>query len=261
MKHIISLVTRFIPRKYLQKVSHFFARLIGLFYTGNNVECPVCGAHYRNFLPYGRFKSRDNALCPNCLSLERHRLMWLFLKEKTNFFSARLKVLHIAPEYCFLKRFKALKNLDYVSADLESPLARVKMDVQEIPFGNDTFDVVFCNHTLEHVDDDIKAMTELFRVLKPGGWGIIQSPINVEREKTYEDKSIITEKEREIHFGQKDHVREYGLDYDKRINSAGFKVEVNDFIKDMDSEKVAKYALLTYDKITAEEMIYAVHKE
>ena len=260
MKFIIRLVTRFIPRKYLNQVSHFFSRIIGLFYLGNKVQCPVCNARYRKFLPYGRFKTRENALCPNCLSLERHRLMWLYLQEKTEFFKAPLKVLHVAPEYCFLKRFDRLQNLDYITADLESPLAKVKMDVHEIPFNDNHFDVIFCNHTMEHVDNDLQAMGELHRVLKPGGWGIIQSPINIKRDETYEDESIISEKDREVHFGQKDHVREYGLDYPERLEKAGFDVSVDRSIEQMDVEDVQRYGLLTYDKITAEDFLYVVKK-
>jgi SAM-dependent methyltransferase len=186
--------------------------------------------------------------------------MWLFLKEKTDFFSAPLKVLHVAPEYCFLKRFEKLDNLDYITADLESPLAKVKMDVHDIPFEDNTFDAVFCNHTLEHVDDDIRALTELHRVLKQGGWGIIQSPINIQRKETYEDPSVTSEKEREIHFGQKDHVREYGLDYPLRLEKAGFKVNIDKSIEQMDPEEIQRYGLLTYDEITAEDYLYTVDK-
>ncbi|MEA3478828.1 MAG: class I SAM-dependent methyltransferase [Bacteroidota bacterium] len=260
MKTIIRLVTRFIPRRYLNRVSHFFSRIIGLFYLGNKVNCPVCGAKYRKFLPYGRFKTRDNALCPNCLSLERHRLMWLYLQDKTNFFSAPLKILHVAPEYCFIKRFDKLNNLDYITADLESPLAKVKMDVHDIPFEENTFDVVFCNHTMEHVEDDLKAMRELHRVLKAGGWGIIQSPINIKRDLTYEDPSITSEKNREEHFGQKDHVREYGLDYPQRLEKAGFEVDIDKSIEEMDPEQVKRFGLLTYEEITAEDYLYIVKK-
>ncbi|MFC2106890.1 class I SAM-dependent methyltransferase [Bacteroidota bacterium] len=258
MKTLISFAIRKIPRKHLQKFSHIGLKVISIAYKGNNVECPVCSSKFKKFLPYGRFISRENALCPSCLSLERHRLMWLYLKEKSNFFTDELKVLHIAPEYCFIKRFKSLKNLDYYSADIESPLARVKLDVMDIPFDDKTFDIVFCNHVMEHVDDDIKAMKELHRVLKPGGWGIIQSPINIKREETYEDKSITDPSEREKHFGQNDHQREYGLDYPERLKSAGFKVNVVDMISEMDSEKVKRYALLTYEEITAEDVLYIV---
>lgn len=260
MKKIISFVIRYIPRRHLQMFSHFLAKIVGLFYRGNNVECVVCGAKYKKFLPYGRIRSRENALCPNCLSLERHRLMWLYLKDNTGFFSKPAKVLHIAPEYCFIKRFMKQKNLDYFSADLESPLARVKLDVQDIPFEDNTFDILFCNHTMEHVDDDIKALKELYRVLKPGGWGIIISPINIDRKTTYEDPAIKSPAEREKHFGQSDHVREYGLDYPDRLKKGGFDVEVIDLISEMPYEIVQRYGLLTYDKITAEDLIYKVKK-
>ena len=261
MKTIISLLTRFVPRRYLQLISHFILRVVSVFYPGNKVECTVCEKSFSKFLPYGRIIKRKNALCPSCLSLERHRLIWLFLKTKTDFFSADLKVLHVAPEYCFIKRFKALKNLDYITGDLESPLADVKMDIQEIPFGDDTFDVVICNHTLEHVDDDRKAMKEFYRVLKPGGWGILSSPINEKRDTTYEDASITDPKEREKHFGQRDHVREYGLDYTTRLEEAGFKANTQDIIAGLSPEEVERYALLHYEKQTAEDLVYLVNKE
>ena len=149
MKLLISIATRIIPRHYLQHVSHFFLRIFSLFLRGNKFEDPINGKTYRKLLPYGRLKPRENAIAPDSLSLERHRLMWLFLKNKTNFFTDKLKFLHIAPEYCFIKIFKGMKNLDYLTADLISPWADIKMDVHEIPFEENTFDVIICNHVLE----------------------------------------------------------------------------------------------------------------
>lgn len=253
MKKLISLIIRKVPRRYLQLISPVALNIVALFYKGNNVECPVCANTYRKFLPYGR-TARANALCPGCLSLERHRLMWLYLKEKTNFFSDRLKVLHIAPEHCFIQRFEALKNLDYITADIESPLAKVKMDVHAIPFEPDTFDVAFCNHVMEHVEDDIKAMSEIRRVLKPGGWAIIQSPINMGREYTFQDPNAITPAQREKVYGQNDHVRDYGRDYAERLRSAGFKVSEDRFVMQLAREKVSRYAL------PSEEIIYLCSK-
>lgn len=241
MKRIISLIIRYIPRPVLQLVSPFVMKGFSLLNTGNEVECPVCSKQYRKFLPYGRI-ARENALCPNCLALERHRLMWLYLKEKTNFFTQDLKVLHVAPEHCFIHRFEALSNLDYITADIESPLAKVKMDIHSIPFPENTFDVVFCNHVLEHVDDDIRACSELNRVLKPGGWGILQSPV-YNLEKTLEDKSITDPAERERIFGQRDHVRKFGKDYAERLRKSGLQIEENRFVKDLPEEKVKRYAL------------------
>nr|MDQ3393915.1 class I SAM-dependent methyltransferase [Bacteroidota bacterium] len=203
MKYIISFIIRKIPRKYLQLFSHFILGIIAMFYKGNNVQCPVCINSFKKFLPYGRIP-RSNALCPTCLALERHRLMWLFLKNKTDFFTAPIKLLHIAPEVCFIDRFKALKNLDYISADLESPLAMIKMDIHHIPFEENKFDVVFCNHVMEHVDDDIRSMQEIYRVLKRGGWAIIQSPLDLRLSKTNEGTTLKSPQEREKAFGQND---------------------------------------------------------
>ncbi len=220
--------------------------------SGKAVTCPVCGQSYKTFLPYGRI-ARANALCPNCLSLERHRLMWLFLKEETNFFTAPLRVLHVAPEHCFIERFEALTNLDYITADIESPLAKVKMDVHDIPFPENSFDVVFCNHVLEHVEDDLKACTEFNRVLKPDGWGIIQSPV-YPIEKTLEDKTITEPAERERIFGQRDHVRKFGKDYAKRLRKSGLQIEENLFVKEISPE------LVTQNALPSEEVIFVCRK-
>jgi SAM-dependent methyltransferase len=168
--------------------------------------------------------------------------MWLFLQKETDFFSKPLKVLHIAPELCFIDRMEALPNLEYVTADIESPLAKVKMDVHHIPFEDNTFDVVFCNHVLEHVDDDILACSEINRVLKPTGWGIIQSPV-YDIDHTFEDRTIKDPKERERLFGQRDHVRKYGKDYAKRLSRSGLKANENLFVKSLPKNIIAKHAL------------------
>ena len=241
MKSIISFVIRYIPRPILQTVSPLVMKALSQLNKGKDVECPVCASQYKRFLPYGRI-ARENALCPNCLALERHRLMWLFLKKQTDFFSAPLKVLHVAPEHCFIKRFEALPNLEYITADIESPLAKVKMDVHSIPFPDNSFDVIFCNHVLEHVEDDILACSEFNRVLKPNGWGILQSPV-YDIEKTLEDQSITEPAERERIFGQRDHVRKFGKDYAERLRNSGLKIEENNFVKQIGPEAIKKFAL------------------
>jgi hypothetical protein len=241
---IIALLTRFVPRKYLQLFSGIGLKFLGFMYAGHDVECPICGKHYKKFLPYGRMSSRPNALCPNCLSLERHRLIWLYLKEKTNFFSAKLSVLHIAPEPCFMKPFEKQHGDGYITADIESPLAKVKMDIHEMPFQDNQFDVVLCNHVLEHVKDDIQAMTEIKRVLKPGGWGILLVPFfSPVGEKTFEDNSVTDLREREKIFGQDDHVRKYGKDYPDRIRQSGLTVVEDQFAFAMDDTLKFKMGL------------------
>ena len=255
MKLLISIATRIIPRQYLQHVSHFFLRIFSLFLRGNKFEDPINGKTYRKLLPYGRLKPRENAIAPDSLSLERHRLMWLFLKNKTNFFTDNLKFLHIAPEYCFIKIFKGMKNLDYLTADLISPWADVKMDVHDIPFEENTFDVVICNHVLEHVDDADKVMKEFYRVMKSGGWGIFQVPIDYNNSVTIEDRSVTDPRERERLYWQSDHLRLFGRDYGDKLTAAGFKVTESNFINEIDPKLVERYAL---DK---NEIVYYCQKD
>lgn len=156
-------------------------------------------------------------------------MIWLYLKGETNLFTSKPKVLHIAPERCFIKRFERELRDNYITADLESPLAKVKMDVQAMPFEEGSFDVVICNHILEHVDDDWLALSEIKRVLKPDGWALVLSPINYALKQTYEDSSITTPEGRKKAFRQYDHQRDYGLDYPDRLAMAGFEVTQLDY--------------------------------
>lgn len=212
-------------------------------YKGSNFTDPIDGRSYKSFLPYGYEKQRPNVLSPGTLSLERHRLMWLYLQNETDFFSRNLKVLHMAPEQAFYKRFRKLKNLHYITCDLDSPIADVKADIQNLPFEDNSFDVIFCNHVLEHVEDDKKALSELFRVMKPGGWGILQVPIRYQLEKTFEDPTITDRQERIEKFGQYDHVRVYGMDYYQKLEDAGFEVEKVNLSQKLTDEEIKRFAL------------------
>lgn len=244
MKRLISLLIRYIPRKYLQRISGPGLKLAGFFLRGKKVTCPVCVHSFRKFLPYGRINPRPNALCPHCLSLERHRLIWLYLAESTSFFKRKQPVLHIAPEACFIPRFKSVHGNEYITADLESPLAKVKMDIHAMPFENNAFDVVLCNHVLEHVDDDIQAMKEIERVLKPGGFAILQVPFfHPIPEETISDPAITDRRTREKLFGQDDHVRRYGKDYTQRIAQAGLRAVEDQFVNTISPEQRKKYGL------------------
>lgn len=243
MQGLISFLTRTIPRPLLIRLSYLVRDFLAFYYKGNKFEDPISGKKYRKFLPYGRLISRPNALCPGSLSLERHRLLWLYLKERTDFFQAPKKMLHVAPEQCFIDLFRKQSNLGYTTGDLFSPLADVKMDIHKIPFDDNSFDVLFCNHVMEHVEDDVLCMKEVNRVLKPGGFAILQVPSNYDREVTYEDKSITDPKEREKHFGQDDHVREYGVDYGDILRSSGLLVKEDHFLEELSLEDRKKYAL------------------
>ena len=241
-KHILNNI----PRPWLIKASYLVKPFIAFYLKGDTYTDPIDGNSFRKFLPYGYSKQRKNALSPSTLSLERHRLMWLFLKNETSFFtsSKKIKTLHIAPEQCFLKIFKKQKNLDYITSDLESPIADVKADICNLPFKDDSFDVVFCNHVLEHIPDDKKAMQELFRVLKKGGFGVFQIPQDMSRENTFEDASITDKEERTKIFGQYDHVRVYGRDYFNKLRSVGFKVEEVDYTQRITPEELDRFCLM-----------------
>ena len=243
MKKLASFLLNKIPRPILINLSIFLRPLIYLFFKGNNFTDPIDGKSYRKFLPYGYGKQRENALSPGTLSLERHRQMWLYLQNETDFFTKNYKVLHIAPEQELLRKFKKMKNLDYTSADLFSPIVDVKADILDLPFADESFDVIFCNHVLEHIEDDRKAMSELYRVMKKGGWGILQVPMKNSLEKTYEDFTITDPKERQKHFGQYDHVRWYGMDYFDRLKSVGFDAEANFYSQKFSEKDIKRFGL------------------
>lgn len=256
MKKLYKFLLNRLPRPLLIRLSYPFKLVAPLLFKGNKVECPVCGRSFSKFLSYGSdMAHRENVLCPYDLTLERHRLIWLYLKDHSNFFFAeKLNVLHIAPEQCFHKTFKEQKNLNYLTADLESPIADMHFDLHEIPLENDRFDIIFCNHVMEHVEDAHKCMSELHRVMKPGGWGIMQVPQDFTRETTYEDPSITSPEDREKHYWQKDHVRLFGKDYPQWLEKAGFTV--TEFRKEdyYSQEKIERY------RLHKEEILYIVHK-
>ena len=227
IKGAIRWALNHIPRSWLQRMAGWAVPILGLAYVGRGRKCPMCGVRRRRFLPYGYVNSREDALCPRCLSLERHRLIWLWLERHSNLFSSHPRLLHIAPEVSLMRHFKRhYKGLDsYITADLESPLADMHFDVQHIPLDSRSIDVVICNHLLEHVADDRCALSELYRIMRSGGWGIMLVPEDRSRATTFEDDTITDPEERTRLFGQYDHRRIYGRDYDLRLEEAGFSVE------------------------------------
>lgn len=243
MKKIFKFILNTIPRPILIRLSYVARPLISILLSGDRFTDPIDGKSFRKFLPYGYGKQRENVLSPSTLSLERHRLLWLYLKDETDFFTAPKKVLHFAPEQAFYKLFREQKNLDYTTTDLFSPLADVKADICNLPFKDDQYDLILCNHVLEHIPDDTKAMQELFRVMKPGGMGIFQIPQDLKREHTFEDDSITDPKQRSEIFGQYDHVRVYGRDYFDKLRSIGFTVVEEDYTKKISPEMVERYCL------------------
>lgn len=259
MKALIKILLNLFPRTVLQRFAEWMVPILGWFYIGKGKECPLCGCRRRKFLPYGYVSPRENALCPNCLALERHRLLWLWLIRESDIGRGAMALphlLHIAPEVALMRKFRkmyASQPERYVTADLESPLADIHFDVQHIPLGDGEFDAVICNHILEHVEDDRLALRELYRILRPGGWGVILSPVELERETTFEDDTITDPKERTRIFGQYDHRRIYGRDYAKRLAEAGFEVYDIPYKEEFSRKEQELYAL-------PDEHLYVVQK-
>jgi len=219
-----------------------FERLQSLALRGTAVTCPCCGSSFKHFLPAG-VAQRPNARCPQCGSLERHRLIWLYLQKNTDLFAMNYKVLDVAPEEILQKKLRAVPNLDYLSIDLESPLAMKKMDITKLDLPDNSYDVIFCNHVFEHIPDDRAAMSELRRVLKPNGWAILQTPIDLQRATTDEDPSITDPQELLRRFGQTDHIRIYGRDFFDRLKESGWTINRERFIDHLTVGEVARYAL------------------
>jgi len=248
LKKLFKILLNLVPRPLLIRLSYLVRPILAFFLKGSNFTDPIDGKSFKSFLPYGYGTQRNNVLSPSTLSLERHRLLWLYLKKETNFLKGNqsgtnYKMLHFAPEQAFYKRFKKMKHLDYVTTDLNSPLADVKADICNLPFNSNTFDIILCNHVLEHIPNDTKAMQELYRVMKPGGMGIFQIPQDLNRAVTFEDNSITNKKERAKIFGQYDHVRVYGRDYFDKLRSIGFKVEEVDYTAKLPKEAIERYCL------------------
>jgi predicted SAM-dependent methyltransferase len=267
VKSVFKFILNTIPRPILIRLSIVVRPILAFLLKGSRFTDPIDGKSFRMFLPYGYGNQRNNVLSPSTLSLERHRLLWLYLQNETDFFqseldsdspvtqnkriklrkdaetSSALKVLHFAPEQEFYKRFKKQTNIEYTTTDLLSPLADVKADICNLPFEDNAYDIIFCNHVLEHIPDDTKAMQELFRVLKPGGMGIFQIPQDLSRASTFTDDTIVDQKERAKIFGQYDHVRVYGRDYFDKLRSIGFKVIEEDYTHKIAPELVEKYCL------------------
>jgi SAM-dependent methyltransferase len=260
-------IKKLIPFTAGQKLRGLWQKTLGFYYRGNKYTCPFCNNSFRKMLPGGfdlpvikekhiiGAGRRELDICPRCYSTDRDRMILLYLQNKTDVFTKKIKLLHIAPEGALRAALRNHKNIEYTmgtkhhegfyySKDI------MLMDITDVQSKDNTYDVLLCNHVLEHIDDDIQAMKEIYRVLKPGGWAILQVPISYKINETYENPSIKDNKGREIHFGQFDHVRIYGPDYFERLKSVGFKVEKHSpFKEDWKIEKLEEFALNNEEEI------------
>ena len=245
-KILLNTLVFLTPKNYREKLKKRI-------FLGNSNYCPICESHIKKFYPYYfpkpiKIGPRANAVCPVCGSIERHRLLWLYLQECTNLFKSPLKkMLHVAPESVLTDRLKKCEYIDYLSSDLDPTRAMIKMDLTNILMPDNSFDAIVCIHVLEHILDHKKALKELRRILKPGGWAIIQVPILGET--TFEDPSVKTDVDKERVYGFSEHVRGYGKDFKNLLEEAGFKVKVDDFARKLGKEKVKYMGLLEYEDI------------
>jgi SAM-dependent methyltransferase len=257
MNAITYTLKTIVPGKFIPAVKKTAYSIRSIYFSGKQYTCPFCIGNFRQMLPFGlkmpvlKEKEvigggyRENCLCPKCNSSDRERLVFLYLMLRTILLFSNISLLHMAPEVNLGKMFKQKFNIKYLSGDLDSPLAMMKMDLTLAPLLSETFDLVVCNHVLEHIRDDHKAMSEIYRVLKPGGIAILQVPVSRILYKSIEELSDISESEKLEHFGQRDHVRIYAArDYITRLENAGFSIEEFDWKKhkEFDPEH-NKYAL------------------
>ena len=220
-----------------------------LFFLGRRYTCPCCGWRLRAFTHGGAsLRTRPNGYCPRCNAKARHRRDWLYLSDRTGLFTDRLRLLHISPKYSLSRRLVRMPNLHYVAGDI-APRSHIdlRFDATRLPFADDTFDAAICIHVLEHVEEDRAAMSEIHRVLRPGGWALISVPIRFDQP-THEDASITAPADRRREFGEVDHRRFYGFDFVDRLEDAGFSVEL-DRGTEIDEGTMATYGLLDDENV------------
>ena len=243
MKKLIKFLLNNFSRDLLIRLSLILKPFFNIILKGKNFTDPINNKSYSRFFPYGYNNQRKNALSLGTLSLERHRLLWLYLKNESTFFNKKNKILHIAPEQCFYNFFKSyFKN--YYTADLNSPLAEYKIDICDMPFDDNSFDFILCNHVLEHVYDDDLAVQEIKRVLKKNGIAILQVPIEMKLNKTVDGRDIKDLNKRNELFGQYDHLRLYGMDYFDKLENSGLVVKKVQYCKKLTIDQIKKYSLI-----------------
>lgn len=246
---IKKFIKNLIPQKYHLTFFIVWVKLNRINYIGNKVKCPCCNSHFRAFMPFYQGNKEVDSICMKCLSFSRHRYLWLFLLNRTEIFTKKLKVLHIAPEYFLNKVFSKLSNLEYTTIDICPGRAKETMNATSLNFPSNNFDVIIAIHILEHIEEDRKAISEFYRVLKPGGWAIIEVPIDNSREITYENRKIQTPREREKEFHQEDHVRICGKDYLQRILEPGFTLKADTYMQSIDDNLKRIYCLFKNERI------------
>ncbi len=247
MKDAIKNITPKFIRRFIHSSMLEVNRII---YSGNQVYCNCCDSSFSKFLPMKEGSHpRDNVSCPGCGSAERHRMLLMYLREyEKSLFPKGTRVLYIAPMRGIRNYFKSLGGVEYIGADLESALAEMHFDLQEIPLPDNSHDFCICSHTLAHIPDDIKALQELRRVLVPDGKLIVMERL-YDRRETYQNPNVRTRAERLEHYEQDDRWRIYGQDFIQRLSAVGFEVEELDYVKTIDDSTKEKYGFNPIDRL------------
>lgn len=219
------LLRRVIPHASRPVLRALYNRLTWRLYAGDRVSCNCCEGNFRRFRIHVGREGHRSLMCPRCGSLGRHRVDWLFLTEQTNALKRGHRLLHIAPEVCLESPIRRLTHIDYLSADYDSKLAMEHVDATAMHYQSESFDAVICNHVLVVIEDDEAAMAELHRVLKPGGWALLQATVDTARERTIERARPATGARYEEFV-----LRQYGRDYVAQLEHVGFSVIVSEFV-------------------------------
>jgi len=217
------VLRQLIPKSILVRNELYFRKLYSLFFRGSKYECNICNTKLRKFV----LLDTKNLLCPNCGSSSRDRRLWKLLNPE--FLTKDISILDFSPSRSLYRKIKKHPQINYQSTDISGDfIADLSLDITNTQLSDGTYDLIICYHVLEHIEDDLKAMMELYRIVKKDGYGIIQTPFK--EGETYEDFSKTAPTERLKYFGQKDHVRIYSVSGLKsRLEKTGFKVEVRKY--------------------------------
>lgn len=240
------IVWRVLSVKAAHRLEPVFRGFLRLWYAGRTCCCPCCRANLRRFL-------KDGELCPACGAGQRQRLQWLYLERAGDFFNQNYPILDIAPLRSFQRYCLSRTQLRYISIDLARSWALVRADITAIPYSDGTFYVILCSHVLEHIPEDRAAIREIYRLLAPTGFALIQVPIS--GDETREDLTITDPEERRRLYGQEDHVRSYGRDFSRRLSEVGLRAEVVPCAQQFNRAERLRYGL------DAEELLFVCHKE
>lgn len=254
-------------RMYKQTRSSLRMSIARVKHRGHEERCPMCRASIRRYLPHGLDHPvleqldivgggrREHARCPVCLCTDRERLVYLYLKHVSGTLGTACDVLHIAPELSLERLMQSQEQIQYLTGDLQSPDVMMELDLCNLKLEDNSFDVVLCNHVLEHIPEDMKAMREIHRVLRPNGFAVLQTPISHSLDQTLEDPAVTTDAQREATYGQWDHVRVYARDYAERLRAAGFRVEIIDWTGEPGLRELGKRY-----RLNPREMLYVAHR-